>query len=144
MKEKSRWFSSLRDLTRKLKVLKPMFVANMNFYSNENILTHSEFCFSQQILKMEQIQLSEEALTYKKCLGDMNDMSSIIQSNCKFTCLLILAFNLYPFVSYFLMHVFFLIVNQQVELHEDLKVKFIKGAKERKELYNKILELKGY
>ncbi|GMP66311.1 hypothetical protein CsSME_00026718 [Camellia sinensis var. sinensis] len=34
-------------------------------------------------------------------------------------------------------------VNQQVELHEDLKIKFIKGAKERKELYNKILELKG-
>ncbi|KAL6999776.1 hypothetical protein U1Q18_000932 [Sarracenia purpurea var. burkii] len=34
-------------------------------------------------------------------------------------------------------------VNQQVELHEDLKLKFIDGVKERKELYNKILELKG-
>ncbi|KAM7503823.1 hypothetical protein LguiB_002727 [Lonicera macranthoides] len=86
VKEKSRWFSSLRDLTRKLK-----------------------------LLKMEQIQLSEEALLYKKCLGDMNDMSSTIQSK----------------------------LTQQVELHEDLKIKFIKGAKERKELYNKILELKG-
>ncbi|KAF5948728.1 hypothetical protein HYC85_014685 [Camellia sinensis] len=86
VKEKSRWFSSLRDLKRKMK-----------------------------LLKMDQIKLSEEALSYKKCLVDMNDMSSIIQSK----------------------------VNQQVELHEDLKIKFIKGAKERKELYNKILELKG-
>ncbi|CAL5406091.1 unnamed protein product [Camellia sinensis] len=86
VKEKSRWFSSLRDLKRKMK-----------------------------LLKMDQIKLSEEALSYKRCLVDMNDMSSIIQSK----------------------------VNQQVELHEDLKIKFIKGAKERKELYNKILELKG-
>ncbi|KAI8005885.1 Kinesin-like protein KIN-14Q [Camellia lanceoleosa] len=85
VKEKSRWFSSLRDLKRKMK-----------------------------LLKMDQIKLSEEALSYKKCMVDMNDMSSIIQSK----------------------------VNQQVELHEDLKIKFIKGAKERKELYNKILELK--
>ncbi|PSS16051.1 Kinesin-like protein [Actinidia chinensis var. chinensis] len=86
VKEKGKWFSSLRDLKRKLK-----------------------------LLKMDQIKLSEEALSYKKCLGDMNDMSSVIQSK----------------------------LNQQVELHEDLKLKFIKGAKERKEFYNKILELKG-
>ncbi|XP_059661323.1 kinesin-like protein KIN-14Q [Cornus florida] len=86
VKEKSRWFLSLRDLTRKLK-----------------------------ILKMEHVKLSEEALSYKKCMLDMNDMSSTIQSK----------------------------INQQVELHEDLKIKYIKGAKERKELYNKILELKG-
>lgn len=38
---------------------------------------------------------------------------------------------------------FFPIVNQQVNLHKDLKTKFIEGAKERKELYNKVLELKG-
>ncbi|KAG5545913.1 hypothetical protein RHGRI_018168 [Rhododendron griersonianum] len=86
VKEKSRWFSSMRDLKRKLK-----------------------------LLKMDQIKLSEEALSYKKCLVDMNDMSSIIQSK----------------------------VNEQVELHNDIKNKFVKGAKERKELYNKILELKG-
>ncbi|KAI8552295.1 hypothetical protein RHMOL_Rhmol06G0255500 [Rhododendron molle] len=86
VKEKSRWFSSMRDLKRKLK-----------------------------LLKMDQIKLSEEALSYKKCLVDMNDMSSIIQSK----------------------------LNEQEELHSDIKNKFIKGAKERKELYNKILELKG-
>ncbi|KAF7141639.1 hypothetical protein RHSIM_Rhsim06G0183600 [Rhododendron simsii] len=86
VKEKSRWFSSMRDLKRKLK-----------------------------LLKMDQIQLSEEALSYKKCLVDMNDMGSIIQSK----------------------------LNEQVELHNDIKNKFIRGAKERKELYNKILELKG-
>ncbi|KAF3649997.1 Kinesin-4 [Capsicum annuum] len=87
VKEKSRWFSSLRDLTRNLK-----------------------------ILKMDQIKVSEEALSYKRqFLADFADMSSTIQNKLK----------------------------QQVELHEDLKIKFIKGAKEQKELYNKVLDLKG-
>ncbi|KAL5564651.1 hypothetical protein UlMin_027815 [Ulmus minor] len=86
VKEKSRWFSSLRDLTRKLK-----------------------------IMKMEHIKLAEEALAYKNCLGDMKEMSSTIHST----------------------------LNQQIEFNEDLKTKFIEGAKERKELYNKVLELKG-
>ncbi|CAB4277106.1 unnamed protein product [Prunus armeniaca] len=86
VKEKSRWFSSLRDLTRKLK-----------------------------IMKMDHIKLSEEALAYKKCIEDMNEVRSTIQST----------------------------LNQQVNLHKDLKTKFIEGAKERKELYNKVLELKG-
>ncbi|KAF3441141.1 hypothetical protein FNV43_RR15052 [Rhamnella rubrinervis] len=86
VKEKSRWFSSLRDMTRKLK-----------------------------IMKMEHIKLAEEALAYNKCLADMKGMSSTIQSS----------------------------INQQAHLHEDLKIKFVEGAKERKELYNKVLELKG-
>lgn len=86
VKEKSKWFGSLRDLTRKLK-----------------------------IMKMDHIKLSEEASSYKNCLADMNKMRSIIDST----------------------------LNQQVSLHNDLKRKFIEGAKERKELYNKVLELKG-
>ncbi|KAK2968705.1 hypothetical protein RJ640_005892, partial [Escallonia rubra] len=86
VKEKGRWFSSLRHLTRKLK-----------------------------LLKLEHIKLAEEAASYKNCLGDMRVMSSTIQSK----------------------------INQQVELHENLKIKYIKGVKERKELYNKILEMKG-
>ncbi|KAL3508907.1 hypothetical protein ACH5RR_028308 [Cinchona calisaya] len=86
VKEKSRWFSSLRDLTRKLK-----------------------------ILKMDQIKLTEEALTFKGCLADMNHISSMIQSK----------------------------MEAHVEIHEDLKARFIKTSKERKELYNKVLELKG-
>ncbi|KAM1234642.1 hypothetical protein ACFX2J_004197 [Malus domestica] len=86
VKEKSGWFSSLRDLTRKLK-----------------------------IMEMDHIKLSEEARAYKKCLEDMNEMRFTIHST----------------------------LNQQVNLHNDLKTKFIEGAKERKELYNKVLELKG-
>ncbi|TXG65578.1 hypothetical protein EZV62_006853 [Acer yangbiense] len=86
VKEKSKWFSSLRDLTRKLK-----------------------------IMKMEQIKLSEEASAHKKCVADMNEMSSTIQST----------------------------INHQVDLYEHLKVKFINGTKQQKELYNKVLELKG-
>ncbi|KAJ7981977.1 Kinesin-like protein [Quillaja saponaria] len=86
VKEKSKWFSSLRDLTRKVK-----------------------------IMKMEHIKLSEEAYAYKKFIADMNEMSSTIQSAMK----------------------------QQFDLHEDVKTKFIEGVKERKELYNKVLELRG-
>ncbi|KAK4851963.1 hypothetical protein QYF36_019813 [Acer negundo] len=86
VKEKSKWFSSLRDLTRKLK-----------------------------IMKMEQIKLSEEASAHRKCVAAMNEMSSTIQST----------------------------INHQVDLYEHLKVKFINGTKQKKELYNKVLELKG-
>uniref|UniRef100_A0A6N2L235 Kinesin motor domain-containing protein n=1 Tax=Salix viminalis TaxID=40686 RepID=A0A6N2L235_SALVM len=86
VKEKSTWFTSLRDLTRKLK-----------------------------LMKMEHIKLSEEALSYKNCVSDMEEMSSTIVSTMK----------------------------QQVDLHEDIKIKIVEGTKERKELYNKVLELKG-
>ncbi|XP_022142900.1 kinesin-like protein KIN-14Q [Momordica charantia] len=86
VKEKGKWFSSLRDLTRKVK-----------------------------IMKIENIKLSEEALAYKNCLVDMNEMTSKIQTAFK----------------------------QQLYLQENLKTKFVEGAKERKELYNKMLELKG-
>ncbi|KAF8026028.1 hypothetical protein BT93_F2753 [Corymbia citriodora subsp. variegata] len=86
VKEKSKWFSSLRDLTRKLK-----------------------------ILKLEQISLSEEASMYKKCLEEMQVVGCTIQST----------------------------IGQQTKLHEDLKIKLVEGAKQQKELYNKVLELKG-
>ncbi|XP_023514590.1 kinesin-like protein KIN-14Q isoform X4 [Cucurbita pepo subsp. pepo] len=86
VKEKGKWFSSLRDLTRKVK-----------------------------IMKIENIKLSEEALAFKNCFVDMNEMTSKIQTAFK----------------------------QQLDLQETLKTKFVEGAKERKELYNKMLELKG-
>ncbi|XP_022943273.1 kinesin-like protein KIN-14Q isoform X3 [Cucurbita moschata] len=86
VKEKGKWFSSLRDLTRKVK-----------------------------IMKIENIKLSEEALAFKNCCVDMNEMTSKIQTAFK----------------------------QQLDLQETLKTKFVEGAKERKELYNKMLELKG-
>ncbi|EOY13849.1 Di-glucose binding protein with Kinesin motor domain, putative [Theobroma cacao] len=85
VKEKSRWFSSLRDMTRNLK-----------------------------IMKMEHIKLSEEASMYNYCFKDINEIGSSILSR----------------------------INQQADLHEDLKINFLRGAKERKELYNKVLELK--
>lgn len=34
-------------------------------------------------------------------------------------------------------------VNQHIATHKELKVKFLEGAKQNKELYNKVLELKG-
>ncbi|GFP98842.1 kinesin-like protein kifc3 [Phtheirospermum japonicum] len=86
VKEKSKWFSSLRDLTRKLK-----------------------------ILKMDHIKLSEDASLFKHCLAEMEGVGSIVQST----------------------------MNQQNQLHDDIKNKFLQEVKERKELYNKVLELKG-
>ncbi|XP_057948127.1 kinesin-like protein KIN-14Q [Malania oleifera] len=86
VKEKGKWFSSLRDLKRKLK-----------------------------ILKMEQNNLSDEALACRSFLADMNEINSIILSK----------------------------MNQQVDQYEDLKFKFMEGAQEQKKLYNKVLELKG-
>ncbi|KAI3857410.1 hypothetical protein MKX03_024428 [Papaver bracteatum] len=89
VKEKSKWFSSLRDLTKKFK-----------------------------ILKIEHSKLSEEALQYKKCLADMVQMTFMIQSA----------------------------MTKHIDLEKensDLRMKFNNGAKERKELYNKVLELKG-
>ncbi|KAK4439065.1 Kinesin-like protein KIN-14Q [Sesamum alatum] len=86
VKEKSRWFSSLRDLTRKLK-----------------------------ILKMDHIRLSEDASLFKQYVAEMEDARSVVQST----------------------------MNQHVQLHEDIKTKFLQAAKDKKELYNKVLELKG-
>ncbi|XP_047163257.1 kinesin-like protein KIN-14Q isoform X2 [Vigna umbellata] len=86
VKEKSRWFSSLRDLTRKLK-----------------------------ILKMEHMKLLEEAEESKNYQADMKEMGHIIRSK----------------------------INEQLESLEDLKSKYAEGVKERKELYNKVLELRG-
>ncbi|XP_057812317.1 kinesin-like protein KIN-14Q isoform X2 [Salvia miltiorrhiza] len=86
VKEKGKWFSSLRDLTRKLK-----------------------------ILKMEHIALSEEACLFKQYVVEMEGVKSTLQ----FT------------------------MNKHVQLHEDIKTKFLQEVKEKKELYNKVLELKG-
>ncbi|KAL0443659.1 UNVERIFIED_CONTAM: Kinesin-like protein KIN-14Q [Sesamum latifolium] len=85
VKEKGRWFSSLQDLTRKLK-----------------------------IMKMDHIRLSEDASLFKHYLAEMEDVRSIVQTT----------------------------MNQHVQLHEDVKMKFLQADKEKKELYNKVLELK--
>ncbi|KAL8128902.1 hypothetical protein V2J09_018057 [Rumex salicifolius] len=86
VKEKSKWFSVLRDLQRRLK-----------------------------ILKVEYINLSNEARKYKKCIADMDEMKCSIVST----------------------------IREQVSLNKQLELKFLEGEKERKDLYNKVLELKG-
>lgn len=89
VKEKSRWFQSLEDLSEKFKML-----------------------------KIEHAKLSEEALEYRRCLADMTQMTTTIQSS----------------------------VDHHVDMereYKDLKFKYAKVAKERKDLYNKVIELKG-
>ncbi|WRX28361.1 Kinesin motor domain - like 10 [Theobroma cacao] len=66
-------------------------------------------------MKMEHIKLSEEVSMCKNCFKDIGEIGSSILSRR----------------------------NQQADLHEDLQIKFLRGAKERKELYNKVLELIG-
>ncbi|CAL5187205.1 unnamed protein product [Lathyrus oleraceus] len=86
VKEKSKWFTTLRDMMRRLK-----------------------------IMKMEHIKLLEEAEAYKKYEADISELGLIIKSK----------------------------MNEQLELSEDLKSKYIEGTKIQKELYNKVLELRG-
>lgn len=82
MKEKSKWFSSLRDLTRKLKVIISLLKYTVFCIARK---LHQLIKFTQQIMKMEQIKLSEEATAYKKCLQDVNNISASIQSKSKLT-----------------------------------------------------------
>ncbi|XP_072958003.1 kinesin-like protein KIN-14R [Typha angustifolia] len=89
VKEKSRWFLSLRELSEK-------FI----------------------LLKLEHAKLSEEALEYKKCLADVTQMSTAIHGSME---------------RY---------VNLDRE-YKEIKNKFIEESKERKDLYNKLVELKG-
>ena len=102
-------------------------------------------------MKMENIKLSEEALAFKSCFVDMNEMmTSQIQTACKLACLNVNSRNtlLISYLSLLGLLGFSsafesLIVKQQLDFQENLKTKFVEGAKERKELYNKMLELKG-
>lgn len=50
------------------------------------ILIHSLNLF-KQIMKMDQIKLSEEALSFKQYIADMTDMRSLIQSKSIFNYL---------------------------------------------------------
>ncbi|CAI9286680.1 unnamed protein product [Lactuca saligna] len=120
-KECEEALKSLRDLQNEL-MRKSMHVGSLAFAVEGQVKEKSKWFSSLRdisrklkIMKMDQIKLLEEAQAYKKCAADMNDMSCIIQSR----------------------------IDEQAKQHEELKIKFTQGAKERKDLYNKIQELKG-
>lgn len=46
-------------------------------------------------MKMDQIKLSEEALSFKQCIADMTDMGSLIQSKSIFNYLSNLVYGLH-------------------------------------------------
>ncbi|XP_020091682.1 kinesin-like protein KIN-14R isoform X1 [Ananas comosus] len=89
VKEKSRWFLSLRDLSEKF-----------------------------NLLKLEHTNLSEAVQEYKKCLADFTEMNNSIQNTMDY----------------------YTNINRECK---ELKEKFIEETKERKDLYNKLIELKG-
>ncbi|XP_009408543.2 kinesin-like protein KIN-14R [Musa acuminata AAA Group] len=89
VKEKSRWFQSLANLSEKF-----------------------------HLLKLEHVNLSGEALEFKRCLVDISHATTIIQTSLD-------------------RH-----VNLEKEI-EDLKLRFNEESKEKKDLYNKVIELKG-
>ncbi|MQL87822.1 hypothetical protein Taro_020378 [Colocasia esculenta] len=98
VKERTRWFSALRELSEKF-----------------------------QLLKLEHVKLSSEASEYKRNLTDTALMAATIQSASQ------------NFLQNSLLDGRFDLEKAHIELRE----KFIKEAKGRKELYNKVLELKG-
>ncbi|KAI4333368.1 hypothetical protein L6164_018192 [Bauhinia variegata] len=114
-------WKSLKELQNEL-MRKSMHVGSLAFAIEGQVKEKGKWLSSLtdlkrkvKIMKMEHSKLAEEAETYKKYLTDMNEMGLTIKSK----------------------------LNEQLESHEDLKCKYIEGAKERKELYNKVLELKG-
>ncbi|KAJ0980484.1 hypothetical protein J5N97_008739 [Dioscorea zingiberensis] len=89
VKEKSKWFSSLTDLSEKLR-----------------------------LLKLEHSKLSEEASGYRRCLTDVIHMTTSVRT----------AMDGYGDLE---------------REFKDVKQKLIDEARERRNLYNKIVELKG-
>ncbi|WOL07891.1 hypothetical protein Cni_G16641 [Canna indica] len=89
VKEKSRWFQLLANLSEKF-----------------------------QLLKLEHVKLSGEALEFKRFLADISRMTTTIQSTLDHH-------------------------GKIQREYEDLKIRFNDEEKERKDLYNQIIELKG-
>ncbi|XP_062202871.1 kinesin-like protein KIN-14R [Phragmites australis] len=115
---------SLHDLKMEL-MRKSMHVGSLAFAVEGQVKEKSRLCqllkeLSEKfkVLKSEHKNLRQESLEYKKCVLDTTQMSTTIQQY----------------------------VNQHANLEREfkgLKEKFSEEAKERKDLYNKLMELKG-
>ncbi|PAN21910.1 hypothetical protein PAHAL_3G499200 [Panicum hallii] len=115
---------SLRDLQMEL-MRKSMYVGSLASAVEGQVKEKSRLCHfvnelseKFKVLKLEHQNLRQESLEYKKCVLDATQMSKTIQQY----------------------------VNQYATLEcefKDLKEKFSDEAKERKDLYNKLIELKG-
>ncbi|OEL38553.1 Kinesin-like protein KIFC3 [Dichanthelium oligosanthes] len=116
---------SLRDLQMEL-MRKSMHVGSLASAVEGQVKEKSRLCqfineLSEKfkVLKLEHQNLRQESLEYKNCVLDATQMSTTIQQYA---------------------------VNQYATLErefKDLKEKFSEEAKERKDLYNKLIELKG-
>ncbi|CAL4890923.1 unnamed protein product [Urochloa decumbens] len=115
---------SLRDLQMEL-MRKSMHVGSLASAVEGQVKEKSRLCqFVNELsekfkaLKLEHQNLRKESLEYKKCVLDATQMSTTIQQY----------------------------VNEYATLESefiDLKEKFSEEAKERKDLYNKLIEMKG-
>ncbi|KAK8458630.1 hypothetical protein SEVIR_3G409200v4 [Setaria viridis] len=115
---------SLRDLQMEL-MRKSMHVGSLASAVEGQVKEKSRLCHfvnelseKFKVLKLEYQNLRQESLEYKNCVLDATQMSTTIQQY----------------------------VNQYATLErefKDLKEKFSEEAKERKDLYNKLIELKG-
>ncbi|KAG2622172.1 kinesin-like protein KIN-14R [Panicum virgatum] len=115
---------SLRDLQMEL-MRKSMYVGSLASAVEGQVKDKSRLCqFVNElgekfkVLKLEHQNLRQESLEYKNCVLDATQMCKTIQQY----------------------------VNQYATLEcefKDLKEKFSEEAKERKDLYNKLIELKG-
>ncbi|KAL6847196.1 hypothetical protein ACP4OV_023049 [Aristida adscensionis] len=115
---------SLHDMKMEM-MTKSMHVGSLAFAVEGQVKEKSRWCqlvngVSEKfkVLKSEHQNLRQEALEYKKCVLDATQMSTAIKQY----------------------------VNQYASLErefKDLKEKFGEEAKERKDLYNKLIEIKG-
>ncbi|KAG0501575.1 hypothetical protein HPP92_001647 [Vanilla planifolia] len=117
-------WTSLQELQMEL-MRKSMHVGSLAFAVEGQVKEKSKWCqclgdLSEKfkMMKLEHSKLTKEALEYKKCLADMAIMTNSIVSK--------MGSNIN-------------LVNE----YQCLKLKFIEESKERKELYNRMIELKG-
>ncbi|KAG0497197.1 hypothetical protein HPP92_001888 [Vanilla planifolia] len=117
-------WTSLQELQMEL-MRKSMHVGSLAFAVEGQVKEKSKWCqclgdLSEKfkMMKLEHSKLTKEALEYKKCLADMAIMTNSIISK--------MGSNIN-------------LVNE----YQCLKLKFIEESKERKELYNRMIEIKG-
>ncbi|PKA53948.1 Kinesin-4 [Apostasia shenzhenica] len=119
-------WSSLQEVQTEL-MRKSMHVGSLAFAVEGQVKEKSRWCQGLEdliekikMMKLKHVKLSEEALEYKKCLVDMTSMMNNILSSTQL-------------VNH---------INLESQC-KDLKLKFIEEARERKELYNKMIEMTG-
>ena len=146
-REKKLWALSVNQLNDKIKVSGVVFCLKKHACTHDKLYgdLHLNYLWGGwQVLKSEYTKVFEEAKCYASALPDISEMTSSVQALGEYwnVCTTVqLSYD-----SDILLISIFFAVNEHDELkvqYSELKAKFVEESKERKQLYNKILELKG-